>query len=464
MSNERQREELRWRQKPFPELVRLAWPIAVSMLSYSVMTLVDTLFAGRLGATALGAVGFGGIVTFTLLCFGIGLLQGAKVLVAQAVGAGRRDKLLGHIGSALAAAVCLGVIVGILGQLVSLGLPLVADGSRSVHLAQRYVSIRVLSAPAILVAFAVREVRCALGDSRTPMRTALIANGLHIPLNAALIFWAGLGVHGAALSTVIAQTFEAILLLSIQRKEGLGLAAWTRRDLSDLWQTGWPLGCERLFNVGSFTLLVTLLARVSDTDLAAHQIANQLNLFALLPMIAFAEASAVLTGQAVGANEDGLVLRVAKVAIWTSSAYGVLCAAVYLTVGPALAGMLTGDVEVRSVATRLLVIAAAWQGLNAVYLVSGAVLRGTGDVRFATLAMVFIAWLVTPPLAILLAVNLGLGAVGGWLALLAEWATGALVLSSRVWRRGWQQAAIRSRERLAEDDSFVLTEESPQSA
>ena len=39
---------LPWRHRPFPELMRLAWPIGVSMISYSVMTLVDTLFVGRL--------------------------------------------------------------------------------------------------------------------------------------------------------------------------------------------------------------------------------------------------------------------------------------------------------------------------------------------------------------------------------------------------------------------------------
>ena len=456
MSNETRREELRWRLKPFPELVRLAWPIAVSMLSYSVMTLVDTLFAGRLGATALGAVGFGGVVTFTLLCFGIGLLQGAKVLVAQAVGAGRRDKIPGHIGSALMLAVGLGACVGVVGQLVSLVLPAVADASASVHLAQRYVSIRVLSAPAILVAFAIREIRCALGDSRSPMRTALVANTLHIPLNAALIFWAGLGVRGAAISTVIAQTLEAVLLVLVQRKEGFGLSEWTRRDVELLWQTGWPLGLERLFNVASFTLLVALLARVGDTDLAAHQIANQLNLFALLPMFAFAEAAAVLTGQAVGADEDGLVLDIAKVAVLTGAAYGALCAFVYLALGPVIVGTLTTDPGVRRVAAHLLVIAAAWQAFDAVYLVAASVLRGAGDVRFATLAMVIIAWVVTPPLALLLALDLGLGAVGGWLALLAEWGTGAVVLGVRVARSGWKGAAIRSRERLAEADPLFL--------
>ena len=59
------------------------------MLSYSIMTLVDTLFVGRLGASALAGVGLGGVAAFTVLCFGFGLLRGVKILVSQAVGAGR---------------------------------------------------------------------------------------------------------------------------------------------------------------------------------------------------------------------------------------------------------------------------------------------------------------------------------------------------------------------------------------
>ena len=103
MNTRVEREEQRWKLKPFPELGRLAWPITVSMLSYSIMTLVDTLFAGRLGASQVGAVGLGGVVTFTMLAFGFGLLRGSKVIVAQALGAGRRDRVKGSVGAALVA-------------------------------------------------------------------------------------------------------------------------------------------------------------------------------------------------------------------------------------------------------------------------------------------------------------------------------------------------------------------------
>lgn len=448
MTNDDERQRLRWKLKPFPELVRLAWPIAVSMLSYSIMTLVDTMFAGRLGATAVGAVGFGGVVAFTLLSFGIGLLRSAKVVVSQAVGAGRQYRISGAVGAALVLAAGTGLATGFLGQGVALGLHLLADESRSVHLAQRYVALRLLGAPIVLVGFAIREIRCAIGDARSPMQTALVANTLHIPMNFFLIFEAGLGVTGAALSTVLAQIIETTLLVRVQKRDGLGLSAWGRRDLQELFRMGWPLGLERLFNVASFTVLVTLVARVSDTDLAAHQVAHQVALFALLPMMAIGEAAAVLSGQAVGADEDGLVRRVGRIAVATGAGYGAICATAYILGGPLIASTLTNDAKVQTLAVKLLRVAAAWQAFDAAYLVSAAVLRGVGDVRFVTTAMVVVAWVVTPPLAVLLGFGLHLGALGGWLALLLEWATGAFVLGARVEGNAWRKAAIRARERV----------------
>ena len=85
--------EITWLRNPLAELYRLSWPIAVSMLSYSTMTLMDTVMVGRLGAAALAGVGMGGVMSFALLVFSIGLLRGVKVLVSQAVGAGQRERV-----------------------------------------------------------------------------------------------------------------------------------------------------------------------------------------------------------------------------------------------------------------------------------------------------------------------------------------------------------------------------------
>ncbi|MFO0572130.1 MAG: MATE family efflux transporter [Polyangiaceae bacterium] len=123
MNTRRQRESLRWKQKPIPELVRLAWPIAVSMLSYSVMTLVSTLFVGRLGANALAAVGLGGIAAFGLIVFSFGLLRAVKVVVSQATGAGKRRDIPVYVATGVLFAVTLGVLSVALGRALAHVLP-----------------------------------------------------------------------------------------------------------------------------------------------------------------------------------------------------------------------------------------------------------------------------------------------------------------------------------------------------
>src|SRR3954471_4911071 len=100
---------LAWRERPALELLRLAWPITVSMLSLSLMNAVDTLFVGHMGAAALSGVALGSIASFTLFCFGLGVLRAGKIAVAQAVGAGRADADVAYVGASIWAGLGLGL-------------------------------------------------------------------------------------------------------------------------------------------------------------------------------------------------------------------------------------------------------------------------------------------------------------------------------------------------------------------
>ena len=100
------------------DVFALAWPVMVSMLSYTAMGVVDTLFVSRLGTEALAAVGFAATLVFTSQSFGAGLMAGVRVVVAQLTGAGE------HRSSIRAA--WQGVwMAGVLGVCVSLFLSLI---------------------------------------------------------------------------------------------------------------------------------------------------------------------------------------------------------------------------------------------------------------------------------------------------------------------------------------------------
>lgn len=451
MNTRRQRESLHWRLKPVPELVRLAWPIAVSMLSYSVMTLVSTLFVGRLGANALAGVGLGGIAAFGLIVFGFGLLRSVKVVVSQATGAGRRGDIPVYLAAGVALALALGLLGIGAGRGLAAFLPRFSASAEAGHLAAEYLWWRNLGAPFVLVAVALREARYGLGDSRSPLVSALGANLCNIALDALFILVLGLGVRGAGAATALAHVVEAALLVSASRSPGFAWARVRLRHVGTLLRLGVPLGLQFLLEIGAFAVLVVVLAGIGAVDLAAHQIALQLTHISFLPALAVGEAASVMVGQAVGAGQDGLVPTVARRALLVATAYTGVCALVFVAFAQLLAGAFTADLAVRGVTVKLLWVAAAFQIFDGANAIARCVLRGTGDVRYPAVIAVVIAWVSTPPLAWFLGVRLGWGALGGWLGLCAEIVVGSSLLWWRLERGSWRKAAEASRERLASE-------------
>jgi multidrug resistance protein, MATE family len=440
---------LPWRDHPFRTLLHLAWPIAVSSLSFSVMTVVDTLLVGRLGTSELAGVGLAGTAVFTLLCFSFGLLQGAKMLVAQSMGAGQRDALLSYVGAAVYAALALGVVTTGLGEAAARGVGHLAASAAAGRAATTYMRIRALAAPVVLVQVALREVRQAQGDARSPMIAAVSANIVNIALALLFIFGLRWGVAGAALATVVAHGVEVGVLAFVQRASGgFGLRVVRRAHLVDLARVGLPTGLQFMLEVGSFATLTLAISGFSEADMAGHQIALQIAHFSFMPCVAIGEAAAVLSGQAVGADRDDLVRLLARRASLVAMAYASSCSIGMLTAGRVIVGEFTNDPVVQLLATRLLIVAAVFGVFDAANIVARCVLRGTGDVRFAAVVGVIVTWVSTPTLAWGLGRGLRLGALGGWLGLLLDIVASATILVVRVERSGWMAAARASRARL----------------
>ncbi len=448
-----QRNDLAWTRSPFGELVRLAWPIAVSTLSYSAMTLVDTLFVGTLGKAALAGVGLGGTVAFGLVCLSIGLLRGVKVLVSQAVGAGQRDGSESYLGAGLLLAAALGALTVALGQLVAPLLHSITAGPEAGVAAESYIRVRLLGTPVLLAYVALREARYGWGDSRTPMIAALIGNGLNIALDYVFIMRVGVGVAGAAWATVIAQAVEAGVMVLAQRAsgQGFGLRQVARRHIAAIARVGLPTGVQFVLEVGSFVLLAAMISALSDVEMAAHQIALQVVHVSFLPAFAVAEAASVMTGQAVGADRDDLVLPVARLAMNVGAIYTGACTVVIGLTASWIVAQFNADWEVAIAATHLLYVACVFQVADGANVIARGCLRGTGDVRAPAVIGIATAWVMVPPLTWLLGYQAGLGALGGWIGLCCEIIVGAGLMWWRLYWGHWRRAAAASREGLVED-------------
>ncbi|HEY5958155.1 MAG TPA: MATE family efflux transporter [Polyangiaceae bacterium] len=421
------------------ELISLSWPIALSMLSYSVMTAVDTLFVGRFGAEAISAVGLGGLATFTLLTFGMGLLRGGKIIVARTVGANR-----GHEVPRLAAAtVALSLIIAIVTWVVTISVaPLLGHvflEASANEFTVTYVMVRSLALPLMLVATALRELSQGVGDSKRPMWAAVTANLLNIPLNALLVLHLGWGVAGSAWANVFAQ-FVDLAMLAWQRRDWLiELRRVSWKLLRQVAERGWPLGLELFLDVSAFTMLGFILARLGATEMASHQIGLQISHLSTLPILAIGEASSVLVGQAAGAKQLHRVPRIHRAAIGTALVLSSTTGLLLIAFPRAIVSAFTPDPVVQRLTAILLLVVAGQQMAFSFYASGKCVLRALGDIRFTATITVAAAWLCSPPLAFLFGHVLGWGVVGGWCALAVEITAASLIYLARFesgrWRR-----------------------------
>jgi MATE family multidrug resistance protein len=440
---------LRWVERPGRELLRLAWPITVSMVSFATMTLTSTAFVAHLGADELAGVGLAGVVGFSLVCFGIGLLRGAKTLVSQAVGADRRDRIPELLGAAIGLAVALGAAATVAGQLIAPLLSALSASPRAGHFAAQYLAIRSLGATLVLLYAALREARYGQGDSRAPMRASLAGNAVNITLDTVLILGLGWGVKGAAVATICGNVTELSVLAWPMRSDLRGLR-FGRGAVRDVWAQGVPNGLQFVMEVGSFLILTVMVARMSAVDAAAHQMVLHLVNVSFLPAHALAEAAAVLVGQAVGANKDALVSKVAKRTFAIGASYAALCVVVYAVLGAMITdAMSSGDHALAARATMLVHVSLAFLIADAANVIARGVLRGASDVRYAAIVGIATSWFTTPPLAWALGIGCGLGAVGGWIGLAVEIFVGASLFWLRVVRGGWRPAAAAARRSIA---------------
>jgi multidrug resistance protein, MATE family len=440
---------LSWSDRPGRALLRLAWPITVSMVSFSTMTLASTAFVAHLGSAELAGVGLAGVVGFTLVCFGIGLLRGAKTLVSQAVGAGKQERIPELLGAALVLAVVFGVAATLAGQLIAPLLVHLSASPRAGEFAAQYLGIRSLGATLVLLYAALREARYGVGDTRAPMRASLAGNAVNIALDVVLIVGLDWGVRGAAVATIAGNATE-LAVLALPLRGELRLVTWSRSAARAVWSQGVPNGLQFIMEVGAFLILTVLVARMSAIDAAAHQLVLHLINVSFLPAHALAEAAAVLVGQAVGAGKDNLVPRVAGRALAIGAGYSTVCLVVLAILGGSItSAMASGDSALASRASLLVYVGLVFLVADAANVIARGVLRGASDVRYAAVVGITTSWLTTPPLTWLLGVSLGLGVVGGWIGLAIEIVLGASLFWLRVWRGGWRPAAAAARRAMA---------------
>ena len=435
------------------EVMFLAYPVVLSNLSATLMHLVDVAFVGRLGATPLGAVGYGGVWYWTALCFFIGTATGVQTFVSQAHGAGRERECGAWAWQSIyGLALPAGVVLGLFALAFAPLLGLLGPSPELQATAAAYMRPRSLGAVGAVTAIALASFFRGIGETRTPLYGMVAANVTNAVLAYGLVFgklglpaW---GVAGAGTASAVAEwTNAGLLLLAFRRRRVVAqfatrAVAPERRALARLARTSLPIGGQWFLEMISFALFTTLVARMGDLQMAASQAFLALLHLSFMQVVGISVAAGTLVGRYLGARD----LEAAERSYASAQRLGIGLAVgvglLFLLAPEPLMRIFTRDPEVIRLGRPLLAVGVVFQLLDAVGIVAGGALRGAGDTRWPFVAQTTLAWFLYLPMAWLLGVAAGGGLIGAWLGGSVYVAVLSLVLVRRFRSGAWQQMEI----------------------
>ena len=294
-------------------LRRVTIPASVGSLFQTFYNLVDTWFAGRISAEAIGAIAKSFPIYFTIIAVGVGLGAATNALIGNSIGEKKIRVASLYVAQSLIFAVLVSIIVTIFGLNASnYLLGVMGSDEAGIILTREYLDIIFYGTFIVLIQISLNGTLNAQGDTRSYRNVLIFSFFLNIFLNPLFIwgygFIPGFGIAGLAIATVISQSIGTIYLAfkvnNCQIRNYLKPQCFIPKFeyLKSLTNQAVPVMFSMLFiGVGIFNILY-FIGKFGDLATAGYGAALRVEQVFLLPVIGLNTAVLSIGGQNFGAK------------------------------------------------------------------------------------------------------------------------------------------------------------------
>ncbi|MFN2627217.1 MAG: MATE family efflux transporter [Gaiellaceae bacterium] len=316
------------------EILRLALPALGALAAVPLYVLADAAIVGHLGRAQIAALGLAGTViagSFSIFNF---LTYGATAVAVRAIGAGRQEQAAAFAFQALW--ISLGIGVGLLILCEGLASPMLnALGARgrSGQYALLYLRIAGIGLPAGLVALAGQDYLRGVSNLRRPLEIVVLSYLANLALEVMFVYGFRRGKAGSAAGTAIAQGGMGVaFVVELLRPQADSIRP-RLTDIRPMIRVGRQIFVRTTALYASFLVAASVLARIGDPSIGAHQIAFELFIFLPLVLEGVPIAGQVIVGRMLGAGEADDAHAAAVLMIAWSVGVGAAFALVLLPLG-----------------------------------------------------------------------------------------------------------------------------------
>ncbi len=398
----------------------------IANLTTPLIGIVSTTAIGRLDdAALLGGVAMASVLfdcMFWLFAF---LRMSTVAFTAQSLGAGETQELRAILVRGFIVAAVIGAALIVLqGPLAAILLSAMGGSEGVTGAAKTYFLIRIWSAPLALANYVVLGWLIGQARATLALSTQIAINVVNMAATILLVLVFNLGIAGAAIAAVIAETAGLLLGILIARHltggklDILPGTLFAREKLMRMLAVNRDIMIRTAALITAFLFFTAQGARAGDVTLAANAVLNNFLLVSAFFLDGLANAAEQLCGRAYGARDRYAFAGAVRLVIVWGFAFALAVMAAFALFGPVLIDIMTANTEVRQAARAFLlfvilspllaVFAFAYDGVY----IGATWARDMRNLMVLSLVIFLTAWFLLRPF----------GNAGLWTALLVHYA------------------------------------------
>ena len=433
-------------------------PAIMAQIASVCMQYIDASMVGQLGADDSASIGLVSSSIWLLCSIGMAVNVGFTVLMAQKIGARKYVSARNLLKLAFLVCLAASLLLAGAGILVSDILPVWLGGNSEINRgASEYFLIFTSALPVLILNALSSGMLQSSGNMKLPSLLNMLMCLLDVVFNYLLIFpsreisfggfslvipGCDLGIRGAALGTVAAETvtFALMLFFLLFRTPQLQLHRekkfiFSSRLVRRAFLISLPVGFDHIAMCLAMVVSMMIVAPLGTVPIATHSFAITAESFCYMAGYGIAAAATTMVGQSIGARRSDLAVSFA----WLVTGLGVsimTAAGILMFIfAPLMMGLLSPVAEIRNLGAEVLRIEAFAEPLFGASIVAAGALRGAGDTFFPSLINFISMWFVRIPLSLLLASYYGF--YGIWVAMCIELCIRGLLFLYRLKRGKW---------------------------
>lgn len=436
------------------QLLTLLWPLVIEQALGVLVGMADTVMVSSVGEAAISGVSLVDMINQLIITLFGALATGGAVVTSQYLGAKRQGDAAKSAGQLVGLSALLGVSVAafcLLTRTAQLRLFFGTITDDVMEACLVYFTITSLSFPFLALYNAGAAIFRSTGNSAVSMKVSVIVNAINFCGNAFCVFVLKMGVAGVAVPTLVSRAVGAVIILSLAAKRDYVLRITPRtvtrlegRTVRSILYIGIPSAFENsLFQLGR-VLVVSMISLFGTVHISANAVANNLDAVGCIVGNAMGLAMITVIGRCVGAQDfEQVKYYTKKLLLWDYIAQGAANVTVILLLNQILS-LYTLTPETRALSWTLVMIHDGCGILlwPAAFALPNA-LRAANDVRFTMMTSVVSMIVFRMGLSWILCVNMGLGAVGVWYAMVVDWICRIICFVTRFVTGTWKKNALK---------------------